>query len=460
MSRHDKSDARKPPRRDPHRRERANPRNDGRRDRRTFLKTTAAAGLASLPGAVGLPAAVRLPAAVGLPGAAGASAIGASATGAAPPDLDDDPLRVRAQFPVTDELAYLNTASVGPLPVAVRDALRDYAEQKSLCRDTGSWRAAQENARASFARIFGAEEDETAFLYATSEAENVIAGALDWKPGDNVVVDELHFVTTFVLYRELERRRGVELRIVPATDGVVTVDDFAARTDRRTRLLSVAWVSNRNGFRHDLPALAELVHGHGGYLYADAIQAWGTFPVDLHNEAVDFACGNGYKWLFADFGCAPFYVRREHLEWMTPDRHGHRQVEATLPGHRYRLKSNAEKFEYANAAFGPATAMDAALRFLDQVGIERVAAHTQTLSGRLRQGVAELGMQPFTPPDNPSPIVSFYHGLDPETLAQALADDGVAVTFQEDGRLLRAAVAMFNNRADVDRLLGVLARLA
>ena len=265
-----------------------------------------------MPGAVGLPAAVRLPAAVGLPGAAGASA-----TGAAPPDLDDDPLRVRAQFPVTDELAYLNTASVGPLPVAVRDALRDYAEQKSLCRDTGSWRAAQENARASFARIFGAEEDETAFLYATSEAENVIAGALDWKPGDNVVVDELHFVTTFVLYRELERRRGVELRIVPATDGVVTVDDFATRTDRRTRLLSVAWVSNRNGFRHDLPALAELAHGHGGYLYADAIQAWGTFPVDLHKEAVDFACGNGYKWLFADFGCAPFYVRREHLEWMT-----------------------------------------------------------------------------------------------------------------------------------------------
>lgn len=462
MSRHDDRDPRRGLRDDPHHRERANPRPDGRHDprrdercdRRNFLKTTAAAGLASLPAAVGLPAAA----------AARATAAATTPSAGAEPGgnafADEDPLGVRAQFPVTDELAYLNTASVGPLPVSVRDALRDYAEQKSLCRDTGSWRAAQENARASFARIFGAEEDETAFLYATSEAENVIAGALDWKPGDNVVVDELHFVTTFVLYRELERRRGVELRIVPATDGVVTVDDFAARTDRRTRLLSVAWVSNRNGFRHDLPALAELAHGHGGYLYADAIQAWGTFPVDLHNEAVDFACGNGYKWLFADFGCAPFYVRREHLEWMTPDRHGHRQVEKALPGHRYRLKSNAEKFEYANAAFGPATAMDAALKFLDEVGIERVAAHTQALAGRLREGVAELGMRLFTPPDNPSPIVGFYHGLDPDTLAEALADDGVAVTFQEDGRLLRAAVAMFNNRADVDRLLGVLARLA
>ena len=66
-------------------------------------------------------------------------------------------------------------------------------------------------------------------------------------------------------------------------------------------------------------------------------------------------------------------------------------------------------------------------------------------------------MQLFTPPDNPSAIVSFYHGLEHERLAEALAEEGVSITFQEDGELLRAAVGMFNNRDDVDRLLGVLA---
>ena len=55
--------------------------------------------------------------------------------------------------------------------------------------------------------------------------------------------------------------------------------------------------------------------------------------------------------------------------------------------------------------------------------------------------------------------MSFYHGLEHEALAKALADEGIAITFQEEGRLLRAAVAMFNNREDVDRLLGVLARM-
>ncbi len=403
-------------------------------NRRDFLTATAATGLAGVRGAV--------------------QPRPASAT-----PSPDDPLGVRPAFPVTDELAYLNTASVGPLPAPVRDALRDYAEGKSLLRDPSRRAAMLEQARGGFASVFGADEDEVAMLYSTSDAENVIAQALDWQPGDNVVVDELHFTTTFVLYQELERRKGVELRIVPARQGVVSAEDFAARADRRTRLLSVAWVSNRNGFRHDLPTLAELAHSNGAFLYADAIQAFGTFPLNLHDEQVDFACGNGYKWLFADFGCAPFYVRREHLEWMTPDRYGHRQVAEELSGRRYRLKTTAAKFEYGNASHGSVAAMDAALRFVADVGMDRVAEHTHALAARLRDGAEALGMELFTPPANSSPIVSFYHGLDHETLAAALEAEGVAVTFQEDGRLLRAAIAMFNNQDDVNRLLQVVERL-
>ena len=415
-------------------------------NRRHFLTTTAAAGLSTLSAARGL---------VALAGD-GADSPG-TGRGRRLQVNADDPLGVRASFPVTEELAYLNTASTGPLSVPVRDALRAYADEKMLQRNRGSGRVALNGARTKFANLFGADEDELAFLYATSGAENIIVSAMDWREGDNVVVDELHFVTTFVLYRELERRAGVELRIVPSRDGVVTVDDFAAHTDERSRLISVAWVSNRNGFRYELPPLADLAHAHGAYLYADAIQAWGTFPTNLHDEKVDFACGNGYKWLHADFGCAPFYVRREHLEWMTPDRYGHSQVAETLPGHRFRLKTSAAKLQYANPAYGPVAAMDAALGFLEGVGMDRIAAHTHALAGELRAGAEALGMQLFTPPDNPSAIVSFYHGLEHERLTEALAEEGVSITFHEDGELLRAAVGMFNNRDDVDRLLGVLA---
>ena len=416
-------------------------------NRRRFLQTTAAAGLAALPGAGALASAAE-------------SGARARRQPGSPGPGSTDPLGIRASFPVTEELAYLNTAAVGPLPLPVRDALHRYADNKMRRRDAAAGDEAVARARSRFASLFGAEEDELAFLYSTSGAENIIVNAMDWRPGDNVVVDELHFVTTFVLYRELERRAGVELRIIPSRDGVVTVDDFAARIDARTRLLSVAWVSNRNGFRYDLPALADLIHAHGGYLYADAVQAWGTFPTNLHEEKVDFACGNGYKWLHADFGCAPFYVRREHLDWVTADRHGHRQVAESLAGRRFRLETSAAKFEYGSPAYGPVVALDAALAFVGQVGLDRIAGHTHALAGELREAAAALGMRMFTPPKNPSAIVSFYHGLDHERLSRALANEGVSVSFQEDGQLLRAAVGMFNSRDDLDRLLEVIRRLA
>ena len=413
--------------------------------RRNFLRTTAAAGLAALP-ARGLAQQI-------------AEGADASATPARRPGSLDDPLGVRASFPVTEELTYLNTASVGPIPTPVHDALHAYADGKMRRRGGASGPSPRDRAVAGFGQLFGAGEDEIALLYSTTDAENIVASALDWREGDNIVVDELHFVSTYVLHRQLEEKEGVELRVVPSRDGVVTTEDFARRSDSRTRLLSVAWVSNRNGFRHDLPALAELAHAHGAYVYADAVQALGTFPVNLRDEGVDFACANGYKWLHADFGCAPFFVRREHLEWMAPDRYGHRQVAETLPGRRYRLKTGAARFEYASLANGPVAAMDAALGFIADVGLERIAGHTHALAGELRAGAEALGMKPFTPPRNPSPIVSFHHGLEHEPLAKALADEGIAATFQEEGRLLRAAVAMFNNQDDVDRLLGVLARL-
>ncbi len=402
-------------------------------NRRRFLETTAsAAGLASLP----------------------------IKHGFGSPSSDDDPLGVREDFPITKQLAYLNTASVGPLSRTTRDALAAYADEKMMYRDPGSRRDAKGSARMKFAELFGADPSEVAFLYSTSDGDNVVVNAMDWKRGDNVVLDELHFTTSFVMFRELEKRSGVELRIVAPSNGRVTVEDFAKRVDARTRLLTVAWVSNRNGFRHDLKALAELAHTNGAYLYADAVQALGHFQTNLHDEGVDFACGNGYKWLFADFGCSPFYVRREHLEWMKPDRFGHGQVEKNLPDRRFELKTSAEKFEYANSAYGPVLAMDAGLGYLEKVGLARIEEHVVGLANELREGLSGLGMDLFTPPHNASPIVSFYHPFEPKALQEALTAQGVAITFQEQGKLVRSAVAMFNNRSDVDRLLDVIRKMA
>ncbi len=400
-------------------------------NRRRFLETTAAAGLAALPATRGFTA-----------------------------PADEDPLGVRADFPVTAEQTYLNSSAVGPMSRAARDAVAAYADEKMLLRGGRSRGETKERARMRFAELFGADKDEVAMLYSTSDGENVVVNAMDWKEGDNVVLDELHFTTSFVLYRELERRKGVELRIVKPKDGRVPTEDFAARVDKKTRLLTVAWVSNRNGYRYDLPSLAELAHDSGAYLYADGVQAFGTFPTNLHEEGVDFACGNGYKWLFADFGCAPMYVKKDHLEWMESDRIGHGSIGENLPDLRFELKKTAAKFEYATSAYASVAAMDAALGYLKGVGLDRIEKHTASLTAELRAGADKLGFDVFTPPNNASSIVSFHHGVGPDHLRKVLAKEKVAVTLREGGKLLRAGVAMFNNRSDVERLLSVLSTVA
>jgi len=389
-------------------------------------------------------------------------AAGLVAAGLAPAaSIDEsDPLGVRRDFPVIRARTYLNTAYTGPLSNAARQAASEFIEDRTLRPAPGRGQEKADSARAGFASLFGAKPQEVALLYATSDGENVITRALDLAAGDNVVMDELHFTTSFVLYRRLEEEKGIELRIVPHQGGRVRVEDFDARVDRRTRLISVAWVSNRNGYRQDVRGLAALAHSRGAFLYVDAIQALGAFPTNLAEEGVDFLTSGAYKWFFASFGVAPFYVREEHLDRIRPDRYGHSQVEEELPGYRFRLHRTARKFEYGALANGPVYELDAALGYLQTVGLDRIEKHGVALARELREGVARLGFEVLTPPENSSPIVSFVHGRDPEALKRLLEREGIDVSFRERNTQIRAGVALFNNRDDVGRLLKVLGRVA
>ena len=404
-------------------------------DRRSFLKTTAAAGLATLP--------ARL---------RGSQALRA----------DEDPLGVRAEFPVTQEMTYINMSYVGPMPRVVHEAALKYAEEQLLtpARGLGISMEIKQQARVKFAELFGAKPEEIALLFSTSDGENIVTNALDLKAGDNVVIDELHFVTTFVLYRQLEEVKGIEVRIVPHTDGRSQIEDFEARMDARTRLISVAWVSNRNGYRHDIRALADLAHSHGAFLFADGIQCLGAFPTNLHDTGADFACANSYKYLLSSWGAAPFYVREEHLERIRPDRFGHNMVAESLPDFRFHLKTTAEQYEYAGLIYGTVAQLDAALGFISDVGLARIETHTVALANTLRDGVADLGYDMFTPPDNASCIMSFNHGRDPDHVRRVLDEERISVSLRERGTQIRASVGMFNNQADIDHLLKVLAAMA
>ena len=370
-----------------------------------------------------------------------------------------DPLGVRHEFPAATRRTYLNAAYIAPVPRVVAAAGRAFVDAKAEQPiPLGEMQKAADGVRAAYARLIGATADEIAFLYATSEGENIVARGLGLGAGDNVVVDELHYNTTFVLYRELERTAGIQLRIVAARDGAVHVEDVARAVDRRTRLVSVAWVSHQNGFRHELRPLADLAHAHGAYLYADAVQAVGMFPVDVVQADVDFMAAGTYKWLLGSFGVAPFYIRRSLLDRIPLDRHGALHVERELGDHRYAIYQSAKRFDYATPAFGPIYQLGAALEFLRGVGVTAIESHTVALADRLNRGLRDQGARVLTPAGNRSSIVSFT--VDPaREAARRFAAAGVDVSVRDAGRMVRVSPALYNTAGDVDRCLEVTASL-
>jgi len=387
------------------------------------------------------------------------------AVGVILPDIlfssEDDPVGVRKDFPLLKNTTYLNSAYIALCPPSVVKAGCAFHEAKgNKPHSLGQMVEKTEEVRQQFARFVGASPDEIGFISSTSEGENIVVNSMEFQPGDNVVIDDLHYSTTFAIYKLLEETKGIELRIVPNRAGRVLVADFTKVVDKKTKLVSVAWVSHQNGFRQDMQSLAKLAHSNGALLYTDAIQAVGMFPMNLTNVGVDFLATGTYKWLLAGFGVSPFYVRREHLDRIQPDRRGHLHIEKDLGNYRYELYKTAKKFEYATLSFVSIYQLGASLSYLDQVGVDRIGLHTVSLGQKLRKGLVDLGFKVFTPEKNASSIVTFFNPKPYEEASKIFDKARVQVTFRgEDRAQIRVSPALYNNASDIDRFLAVAAKL-
>ena len=390
-----------------------------------------------------------------LPAMAGLSSLpDAHAHAATQPSTD--PLGVRADFPVASTALFLNSAYITPTPLPVMQAGREFADAKGESPiSLGEMLTKTNVVRAQFARLINASPDEIGFLFATSEGENVVARSMGFVPGDNVVIDALHYETEFVLYSHLAKTTGVELRVAKARGGAVTAADFEPLVNRRTKLVSVAWVSHQNGFRHDMRSIADLAHANGAFFYTDGIQAAGMFPIDVKAAGVDAMAAGTYKWMLGAYGVAPFYVRREVLDQLTLDRYGALHVEREVAPDQFEIYKTTRRFDYATLAFGPIYQLGAGLSYLERVGVDRIETHTVALAHRLQRGLRTLGFDVTTPEGNRSSIVAFRVSKPADAIARHLADTKTQVSVRENATQIRVSPALFNTSADIDRFLSV-----
>jgi selenocysteine lyase/cysteine desulfurase len=362
----------------------------------------------------------------------------------------------RSDFPVTRKYAYLNSPYIGPSPQSVVDATQVFLQAKAENPvRLGPMLNRTANVREKFARLVNADVGEIGLLSTTSEGENIVTAALDLRAGDNVIIDNLHYDTTMILYDHLAKSRGIELRVVESRNGESPLDAFAHYLDERTRLISVSWVSHQNGYRHDLKSLAELAHSRKAYLYVDAIQGIGTLDLDVHDADIDFLTTGTYKWLLAGFGVAPFFVRSELLDEISVDRIGWRHVQSSSEPNDYKFYEDARKFGYATPAFAAIYQLDAALDYILDIGVSVIENYAVPLANRVNQSLREQGFSVLTPEQNQSTIIAFEHGIDQSKAKQSLQDADVQASFREGDSQIRVGVALFNNDEDVNRLLTI-----
>ena len=416
-------------------------------DRRRFLLSAAALGAAPLDFARATPVA----AAVGLNGA-------------------------RANFPIASRQTYLNSAAIHPMGLHASRALEKHVAFR--LHGGGEGRADFDEARQGdlkrrFAALINARPTEIAFVQNTSDGENIVVMGMDLaRRGGNVVIDELHFTSSLFMYKSLEAK-GLELRIVKhrdlparasagpvgASGGGWTIDirDVERAIDRNTRLVSLALVSNVNGYLHDAKAIADIAHAHGAYVYADIVQAVGAVPVDVRAMGIDCAATATYKWLMGERGFGFLYVREDLQDEVVPTtRYGHRQVASfDRIGMTWEPLPGAARYETGTFPSALAVCAHESLQYLEALGLANIRSHARALTGRLQQELPRAGYPSLTPAGNETPIVAFAL-RDPADTAKRLKAGNVTATIIAAEKRLRLSVSVFNTDEDIDRVVRVL----
>ncbi|MFZ0332701.1 MAG: aminotransferase class V-fold PLP-dependent enzyme [Candidatus Acidiferrales bacterium] len=375
-------------------------------------------------------------------------------------------LPAKNDFAIPEDVTYINSAFIHPMPVAAAQALREYADVRS---EPGiASKLHNVDVKAELAALINAKPSEISFVPNTSTGENLVVNGLGIPHTDgNVVSDALHFEGALLHLGELQKRNGLDLRIVPMRDWRIDMRDMEQVVDKKTKLIEISLVAMPNGFVHDLKAVCDLAHAHGALVYADIAQAAGNMPIDVRESDVDFCACSSFKWLMGDFGLGFLFVKESLLDRMTAcPQYGYSETQALdshfMPGdppgdapYTWQLKNDAGgHFEVATPAIGVMFALGESLPYIRRLGVENIQAYRQPMIKKLQQEMPRLGFAQLTPAESTSPVVAFAV-KDYQSVSERLRQGNVNVRLGRN--YIKVSPSVFNDMRDIDKLLEVLA---
>ncbi|MEO8594943.1 MAG: aminotransferase class V-fold PLP-dependent enzyme [Candidatus Solibacter sp.] len=364
--------------------------------------------------------------------------------------------RYADQFPVRENLIYLNHAAVSPLPRRAADALKHLADDAlhygSLHYD--EWLAAYDGLRSAAARLIHSDASEIALMKNTSEGIATLAVGLDWQPGDRMVGFLEEFPSNLYPWKRLEAK-GVQVTWLSIYDSLGKIEDAV----RGAKLLAISFVQFLGGYRAPLQAIGEICQRNHCIFLVDAIQGLGAFPLDVRACHIDALAADGHKWMLGPEGCAILYVSQALQDRVEPVEFGWTNVAGynDYGSRDMALRKDAGRYECGTLNTIGCFGLRASIEFLLEVGQGEIAPVIQNLGDRIASGVKAKGYELLLErtPENSAGIVSFRHPLKEATELVRLLRQEKILTAARAG-WVRTSPHFYISPAEIDRMLDVL----
>jgi cysteine desulfurase/selenocysteine lyase len=404
-----------------------------------------------------------------------------------------DVQKIRADFPILQRevygkpLVYLDNAATTQKPLCVLDAMRDEYLNVNANVHRGVHYLSQqatdlhEAAREKVRQFINARKiEEIVFTRGTTEAINLVASSFcesQMQEGDEVIVTEMEHHSNIVSWQLQAMKRGIIVKHLPITDdGRLDLSTFALHLSSRTKLVSVAHVSNVLGTVNPVEEIIQIAHEHGIPVLVDGAQSAPHMKIDVVSMDCDFFAFSGHK-MYGPTGIGVLYGKEEWLEKLPPYQGGGEMIDK-VTWEKTTFERLPFKFEAGTPDYVATHGLAKAIEYIDSIGFEAIQQHEQELTRYCMEQLQTIdGMHIYGPKANVSPlmkdaVVSFnvgdIHHLDMGTLLDRL---GIAVRTGHHcaqplmDRLgisgtVRASFALYNTKEEVDTLVAGIRRVS
>lgn len=399
-----------------------------------------------------------------------------------------DVQKIRADFPILKQtvhgkpLVYFDNAATSQKPQVVIDALNSYYTTTNSNIHRGvhflSSKATKlyEDSRSEIKRfINAADEKEIIFVRGTTEAINLVAysyGRKFIRHGDEVIISEMEHHSNIVPWQILCEETGAVLKVIPINDkGELIMEAYQKLLSPKTKLVSVAHVSNALGSVNPVKQIIDMAHAVGAKVLIDGAQAIAHTTVDVRALGCDFYAFSGHK-MYGPTGVGVLYGKRDLLEAMPPFQGGGDMIKSvSLTKTTYN--DLPYKFEAGTPNIADNIALGDAIRYMESVGIENAARHEHELLVYATSAISEVrGIRLIGTAAKKTGVLSFImDGVHAHDVGTILDQEGVAIRtghhcaqpvmecFKIEATS-RASFAMYNTKEEVDTFIRALYKVS